>query len=109
MGKDGHQYLSQEFNGKVLDLVEQKGFYPFEYKSDFEKLKEELPSKENVYSSLMGIKNSHREYENILKVWDKFEMKIMKGDYDLYIKCDVLLLADVFEKLRNSGLKNQGH
>ena len=36
-------------------------------------------------------------------------MKIMKGDYDLYIKCDVLLLADVFEKLRNSGLKNYGH
>ena len=56
MGKDGHQYLSQEFNGKVLDLVEQKGFYPFEYKSDFEKFKEELPSKENVYSSLMGKK-----------------------------------------------------
>ena len=56
MGKDGDQYLSQEFNGKVLDLVEQKGFYPFEYKSDFEKFKEELPSKENVYSSLMGKK-----------------------------------------------------
>ena len=33
-------------------------------------------------------------------------MKTMK-DYDnLYLKCDVLLLADVFEKFINSSLKN---
>ena len=27
---------------------------------------------------------------------------------DLYRKCDGLLLADVFEKIRNSSLKNYG-
>ena len=26
----------------------QKGFYPYEYMSDFEKFKEQLPSKENL-------------------------------------------------------------
>ena len=32
-------------------------------------------------------------------------MKTMK-DNALYSKCDVLLLADAFEKFKNNGLKN---
>ena len=35
-------------------------------------------------------------------------MKTMKDYHDLYLKCDVLLLADVFEKFRNNSLKNYG-
>ena len=33
-------------------------------------------------------------------------MKTMEDYHDLYIKCVVLLLADVFEKFRNNSLKN---
>ena len=29
-------YLSQEFDSKVLDLIKQKGFNPFQYMSGFE-------------------------------------------------------------------------
>ena len=32
-------------------------------------------------------------------------MKTMKDYHDLYLKCNVLLLADVFQKFRNSSLK----
>ena len=32
-------------------------------------------------------------------------MKVMKGFHDLYFKCDVLLLANVFGKIRNNSLK----
>ena len=32
----------------------------------------------------------------------------MKNYHDLYLKCDVLLLADVFEKFRNNSLINYG-
>ena len=32
----------------------------------------------------------------------------MKDYYDFCLKCDVLLLADVFEKFRNNSLKNYG-
>ena len=39
--KDYFKYLSHEFDNNVLDLVELKGFYPYEYMSDFEKFKEE--------------------------------------------------------------------
>ena len=30
----------------------------------------------------------------------------MKVYHDLYLKCDILLLANVFEKFRNISLKN---
>ena len=36
LGKDDFKYLSQEFDN-ILDLVKQKGFYPYEYMSDSEK------------------------------------------------------------------------
>ena len=36
----------------------------------------------------------------------KFEMKTMKDYHNMYLKCDLLLLADVFEKFRNNSLKN---
>ena len=42
--------MSQEFNNNALDLVKQKGFYPYEYVSDSEKFKEELHNKEKFYS-----------------------------------------------------------
>ena len=48
LDKDDFKYLSQEFDNNILDLVKQKGFYPYEYMSDFEKFKEELPRKENT-------------------------------------------------------------
>ena len=50
-------------------------------------------------------KITDKEYERILNVWEKLEMKTMKDYHDLHLKCDVLSLADVFEKVRNNGLK----
>ena len=76
--------MSQEFDNKVLDLVKQKGFYPYEYLRDFEKLKK----KETFYSSLIGKKVSRKEYKYVPQIWDKFKMKMMKDYHDLYLKCD---------------------
>ena len=36
LNKDHLKYLRQEFDSKVLDLVKQKRFYPYEYISHFE-------------------------------------------------------------------------
>ena len=93
--KDDLKYLSQEFGNNVLDLVKQKGFYPYKYMSDFEKFKEELPNKEKFYSCLTDRKITGKEYEHVLNVWKKLEMKTMKHYHNICLKCDVLLLADV--------------
>ena len=57
--------MGQELDSKVLDL---RGFYPYEYMNNFEKFKEDLPSKDKFYSSLAGKKISDKEYECVLKV-----------------------------------------
>ena len=53
---------------------------------DFGKFKEKLPGKEKFYISLTGKKNTGKEYDHVLKVWNKFKMKTMKDYYDLYFK-----------------------
>ena len=78
LNKDYFKYFSQEFDNNVLDVVKQKGFYLCEYMNDFERFKEELPSKEKFYSLLTGKKISGKEYEHALKVCNKFQMKTMK-------------------------------
>ena len=83
------KYLSQEFDNNVLDLVKQIGFYPYEYMSDFEKFKEELPNKEEFYGPLTNREISGKEYEHVLNVWKKFEMKTRENYHDLYLKCQV--------------------
>ena len=47
MGKNDFKYLSQQVDSNVLDLVQQKGLYPYEYMSNFEKFKQKFPSKKN--------------------------------------------------------------
>ena len=56
--------------------------------------------------SLVKNLNKHDLQQN--KVWNKSGMKTMKDYHDFYLKCDVLLLADIFEKLRNNNPKNYG-
>ena len=46
--------MSQEFGSNVLDLVKQKGLYPYEHMRDFEKFKGELRSKGKFCSSSTG-------------------------------------------------------
>ena len=76
--------------------------------SSFKKLKEELSSKEKFYSQLTDNKISDKECEHVIKILDRLEMKAIKHYHKLYVKCNVLLLADVFEKFRNKSLKNYG-
>ena len=61
----------------------QKGFYPYEYISNFYKFKEQLSSKKRFYSSLPGKQISYKEYQHALIVWNKFEMKTIEIYHDL--------------------------
>ena len=106
LDKVDFKYLSYEFHSNVLDLVKQKEFYPYEYMSDFKKFKEELISKEKFNSSFIGKKISGKEYDHVLKVWNKFEMKAMKIYHDLHLKYNFFCWQICLKKFRNSSLKS---
>ena len=49
LAKDDFKYLTQELDNNVLDLVKQERFYPYEYVSNFDRFKEQLPRKKKIY------------------------------------------------------------
>ena len=86
-----------------------KGVYPYNYMDAEEKCAEKrLPNKEDFYSLLTDEDISDEEYQHAQKVWETFGIENMGQYLDLYLKSDVLLLADVFENLREINLTNSG-
>ena len=48
---------------------------------------------------------SDDDYAHAQRVWTTFGCTTMRNYHDLYLKADVLLLADVFEKFRSMSLE----
>ena len=64
-----------------------------------------LPPKESFYSELNLEDISDKYYLHAQKVWDVFKIKKLGEYHDLYVQSDTLLLADVFEKFRNTCIE----
>ena len=101
--------LNKYFTEKQVKLLKQKGFFPYDYMDDIEKLKDtEPPPQKAFYSKLTGKGINNYNYNHVLNVWKTWNMKTFKEYLELYNITDVLLLADVFENFRDICLKNYG-
>ena len=106
---DKYIYTSEAFSGERLELMKAKGGYPYDYMDSFQKFSQtQLPKRDDFYSLLTDEEISESEYAHAQKVWETFEIKNMGQYYDLYLKSDVLLLADIFENFREQYLHTYG-
>jgi hypothetical protein len=67
-----------------------------------------LPPKECFYNDLINEHISDDAYHHAQNVWQHFNMTTMGDYHDLYLKTDVILLADVYENFRNVCLSAYG-
>ncbi|GIX71903.1 uncharacterized protein CEXT_773651 [Caerostris extrusa] len=94
--------LPKELKKDQLDLITRKGVYPYDYMDCEEKYKEtELPPKEAFYNRLNECDISDEDYKHAQNVWKSFNINNLREYSELYVKTDVLILADIFEKFRD--------
>ncbi|RLU16912.1 hypothetical protein DMN91_010981, partial [Ooceraea biroi] len=71
-------------------------------------LETRLPPRESFHSSLTDNTVSGDDYVHAITVWDRFSIETLGQYSDLYLKTDVLLLADVFENFRDTCIRSYG-
>ena len=75
----------------------------------FEKfLDKKLPDERTFFSSLKDKCIGEKDYLRAINVWNLFKINTMGDYHEMYLKTDVLLLADVFEMFINTCLKYYG-
>ena len=108
LARGGNQFFGfDEYNEHQRELLIRKGIYLYMDSWDrFEETK--LPPKDSFYSTLSMSGVSKTDYEHAHKVWREFGINNMGEYHDLYLKTDVILLANIFEAFWNVCLNNYG-
>ena len=66
---------------------------------------ETLPEKEGFYSSLNMKDITASDYRQAKRNWEDFEMKDLGKYHELYVPRDTVLLANIFENVRDMCLE----
>ena len=111
LARGGHEFWGFEnYYCHRHELLIRKGIYPYEYMDSWDKFEEmSLPRIEKFCSNLNMSEVSDGDYEHACRVWQEFRIRNMGEYHDLYLRTDVILLANVFESFRRVCLENYGH
>ena len=117
LSEEDFKYLVEEFGSENLELLKQKGDYPYEYMNSFERFNEEkLPARKYFYSSTKDgkigddgkISDGHISVRRVKKCGISLIWKICVIITIIIWKKNVFLSADVFEKFIATYLKFYG-
>ena len=87
-------------------LERRKGIFPYERFNSIDKLHETtLPPEEAFYSKLKQSGITDKEYKQAIDCWNNTGCNTIEDYVLLYLKTDLLLSVDVFEKFRDKSLE----
>ena len=108
-----YKHLLSEFPADKLHLLKKKDTFPYEWIDDYKKIPyPRHPPRSAYYSRLHS--NTRKEddketadekYNHSKNVWQTFNFKTVRDLHDHYLRKDVLLLADIFQKFINTCMK----
>ena len=97
-----------EPEGPKHQLLLHMGVYPYEYMDSWERFADPLLLQDAFYRKLSDKHISAIDYAHAEEVWTACGCRDMGDYYDLYLRTDVLLLADVFETFRKTCQRQYG-
>ena len=102
--KNTYSFCNSDLNKFILLI--RKGVYPYEYMDSGERFNEtSLPSKEDFYINLNMEDIDDIDYRHGNNLFKGFKLEHLGDYHDLYVQSDTLLLADVFENVRDMCIK----
>ena len=97
----------EDYSELQYDLLTRKGVYPYEYVSSWDRFNEtQLPPIDVFYSNLNMSSINEEDYQHAQRVWKEFGIYNLGDYHDLYLRTDVVLLANVYKAFRDTCLKH---
>ena len=97
----------EDYSELQYDLLTRKGVYLYEHVNSWDRFNEtQLPPIDVFYSNLNMSSISEEDYQRAQRVWKEFGIRDLGDYHDLYLRTDVVLLANVFEGFRDTCLKH---
>ena len=97
----------EDYSELQYDLLTRKRIYPYEYMSFWDRFEEiQLPPIEAFYSKLNMSSIISDNYKHAQRVWEEFGIRNLGDYHDLYLKTDVVLLANVYKAFREKCLEH---
>ena len=97
----------EDYSELQYDLLTRKEVYPYEYVNSWDLFNEtQLPPISAFHSNLNMSSISEEDYQHAQRVWKEFGIHNLGDYHDLYLRTDVVLLANVFEAFRDTCLRH---
>ena len=97
----------QNYSELQYELLTRKGIYPYKYVSSWDRFEEtQLPPIEAFYGKLNMSSISSDDYQHAQKVWKEFRIHNLGDYHDLFLRTNVVLLANVYEAFRETCLEH---
>ena len=86
----------EDYSELQYDLLTRKGVYPYEYINSWDRFNEtQLPPISAFHSNLNMSSISKEDYQHAQRVWKEFGIHNLGDYHNLYLRTDVVLLANV--------------